>query len=273
MKKIMFYFLVGLFVAFLSVMPVSIAEASVLTFDDITSDRTTLMPKSYEGFNWKNPSLVVSNSVFERIRSPLRATSGKYTNVGRFSILEKTNGTSFDFNGANFANINPFTGGGLYTLGIKNGKLLNIDHHVGISNIRYNWITADYMDIDRLIILSDSRGLWSMDDFTTNKKPSVAALVKPIFTDITESFNWNESWLYPEIQRQWNKSKYELKYDSPTAYYSALQVQPIFDTLRPENFDNAPAPVPDPSTVLLMGLGLCLISRITKRKYTESRLA
>jgi len=168
MKK----FLLGAVLGFLVLMSFNQANATVLTFDDLTSGYYDDI-NVYGGLNWYNFGVFrkdydkyVNNAVVSGNFAAVSNMHGQYD-----SYIYSTNGT-FDFTGAYLTSYH-FSENPMTFIGRLNGQII-YQNTFTVSNQTPTAIQLNYMDIDRLDVIAghvnNSSGEYvCMDNFTINE--------------------------------------------------------------------------------------------------------
>jgi len=175
-RKVLFSFLVVGLVLGLS----TVSGATVLTFDDLTTGSTMIIPNGYGGFNWSDMGALngvtysSGNSGYNNGR-----VSGSYVAYNRYAnVGSVTRATTFDFNGAYF------TGAWRDGLNLRVAGYLGASFVYGksftVDSTSPTWVDFNFSGIDRLTLtsaggtenpnLGGSGAHFAMDNFTFNEK-------------------------------------------------------------------------------------------------------
>lgn len=155
---------------------VTSANATVLTFDDISTDSIGTIGDGYGGLDWDNMGFIKNtfnaNSGYDN-----GTVSGDYTAFNQWAQVGTVNDTSFDFNGAYL------TGAWNTGLNIKvTGSLNGADIYsqtVTVDTTGPTWFDFNFLGIDSLAFSSfggvnaelggGAGAHFAMDDFTFNQ--------------------------------------------------------------------------------------------------------
>lgn len=163
------------------------AQADVLTFDDISSaSNTSPIPSSYAGFTWGDQWQVISDSYYSGTSygNTYGSPSGEYAayNASGALTISTTSDSLFDFRGASFTgwassdSAAGYTSQSITVKGYRGGALVG-SVSMPLPTNRYEWLSADFLQVDTLVFLNDGNTgrWWIMDDFTfeqqTNQAP------------------------------------------------------------------------------------------------------
>ncbi|MDY7031668.1 MAG: PEP-CTERM sorting domain-containing protein [Thermodesulfobacteriota bacterium] len=178
MKKI-FVFLVTVLFVFSGV---GISMATVINFDDITTENYAQVPSDYEGFSWDSNFYVASDDLYSTFcGNSYGSTSGEYAAFNGYgtAAFEVTleSGDDFDFVGAFFTgwalddNYYNSTSTSITVIGYNDGVLVGTIT-MDLSADSYEWLTANLTGVDQLVFQASSDGTWwLMDDFTYEAAP------------------------------------------------------------------------------------------------------
>jgi hypothetical protein len=175
MKKL----LTGIFVTLALVLSVQLANAAVLTFDDITTAELATIPDGYGGFNWQNDDSTQmiawnKNSWSAYPGVGLGTVSGDYSaiydtwNNPPIEIVAQSG--VFDFNGVYLIDINL----GVYDVLIQgfNGANLVNQAQITLSNSDpFHFTSNSFVGIDKLVftnIGATGNSALQMDDLAYN---------------------------------------------------------------------------------------------------------
>jgi hypothetical protein len=161
-------FLMGILMAMFG--SATLAQATVLTFEDLSGNVTTPISDGYGGFNWNSAASVIS--ITKDFHPGSGYQVGTIGNISVFNAYGSTptnidwadqNGT-FTFNGAQFTSA--WYDQQLTFKGYKDGNELYSQTY-SISTVTPLLIELDWFGIDRLQINS-TNAHWDMDNFTFN---------------------------------------------------------------------------------------------------------
>lgn len=170
-----------LLVLVLSCLNINVAQASVLTFDDVTADTWDAIPNGYGGLDWTNFWVVAPHLDFSLDASSgwqNGLISGDFVAYNRFGDpAEVSSSTAFDFNGA-YINAAYRDGLQVTATGLRNGAQLyqtTIAVDTGVSQ----FFAFDFMGIDTLLFGAEggtAPDVWdgahfNIDNFTINTAP------------------------------------------------------------------------------------------------------
>lgn len=169
------------------------AQANVITFDDITSGITNVnVPNNYAGFNWLNQTQTLYDGRFmEVFGNNYSAPSANYAIFNKYGTREISIAFNevINFSGAYFSGwgINNklakdgTTATSVTVLGYQGESLVD-SRSMNLTTNQYDWLSANLLGIDRLVIQSSSdRTWWLMDDFSydTPINDATAAVPEP----------------------------------------------------------------------------------------------
>ncbi|HOE67896.1 MAG TPA: PEP-CTERM sorting domain-containing protein [Candidatus Hydrogenedentes bacterium] len=156
------------------------AQATVLTFDDVGPNMTTI-PNGYGGFDWTNMS--VSDSRADYDASPGYVTgvvSDYFTAYNQWGHVATIAASTFTFTGA-YLTAAWNEGLNIDVLGYRNGSLV-YSSTVVVDPYAPTWFAFNYMDITSLVmqsyggvdVIPGGEGVhFVMDNFTFNESPVV----------------------------------------------------------------------------------------------------
>ncbi|MDY6950017.1 MAG: PEP-CTERM sorting domain-containing protein [Thermodesulfobacteriota bacterium] len=184
MKKLLGSFLCCAILAF-----GGIAGADVIGFDDLTARVNTsttgyslsdaYVPNLYEGFIWGDEVYQVeSDAVFQDVfhgntYGAPSSNNAVFNDDGNVTVTMESN-DPFNFTGASFTGYTYYDGAASYTAasvtvtgflgGVQQGAPVTLS---GIDSSGYDFLTANFVNVDELVFASDGAGrYWLMDNFT-----------------------------------------------------------------------------------------------------------
>lgn len=145
----------------------SIANATVLTFEDLTNSEAAPIPAGYGGFNWDSGWYLYNDDIY-----PNPAHSGHYGIVNNFGNdplgLQISSDSSFDFNGAwvsgwSFNSPQVLKAQGFDQFGNLLAETAWLEIAVGVNS----YLQADFAGVYRVNFVGGQ--YFTIDDFTFNE--------------------------------------------------------------------------------------------------------
>ena len=158
---------------------VGIAGATVIDFDDITTDYYSQIPSDYEGLNWDINSYVVSDNYYmSNFGNSYGSPSGEYAAFNGYGdpaiSVSLGSGDAFNFIGASFTGwayenaFAEYSSTSITVTGYNNSTSVG-SVAMDLAANQYDWLQADLMGVDQLVFqASGDARFWLMDDFTYN---------------------------------------------------------------------------------------------------------
>lgn len=164
----------------LSAMLVSSVNASVLTFDDLSTGVNNVAD-GYGGFDWNASSggiYSISKDVLPGTGYDYGAVSGNTSVFNAYgssgNTIDLAGSGTFDFNGASFTSA--WDPQDISFEGWSNGALLYTSANFAIDTTTPLFISLNWFGIDRLTI-NNTGSHWAMDNFTFNEPVPVPAAI------------------------------------------------------------------------------------------------
>ncbi len=154
------------------------AAAAIINFDDITTSGSGSLSSTYQGYQWSSGWYVHSDQRYQNVyKNSYGSISGEYAafnGFGRETMTLKSSGL-FDFTGAFFSawawrdNLASFSSRSITVAGYRSGSLID-QLTMQLSADQFDWLQADFLDIDELRLMSsNNRQWWLIDDLTLNE--------------------------------------------------------------------------------------------------------
>lgn len=162
--------------ALLAATACTMANATVIHFDDLSGDETLPIDAGYAGFDWTNMGTVRSDaypgSGFEA--GTVSGGNVAYNGYGAPATVASSNGSGFAFTGAYFTSA--WVDQEISFEGWRNGRQLFASGAYTLETTAPTWIQLDWAGVDTLVIYNSSPTQWAMDEFTV-PEPGALALV------------------------------------------------------------------------------------------------
>jgi hypothetical protein len=161
-------------IALLAVAACSLANATVIHFDDLPGDETQPVAAGYAGFDWINMGTVradaYSGSGFEA--GAVSPGNVAYNWYGAPATVATSDGSAFGFTGAYFTSA--WAEQEISFEGWRNGQQVVTSGAYTLGTTAPVWIHLDWAGIDTLVIYNSSPTQWAMDEFTVPEPGSLA---------------------------------------------------------------------------------------------------
>ncbi len=162
-----------------------IAHAAVIDFDDVTTSGYAALSSNYNGYNWGSSWYAHSDERYANVyRNTYGSTSGDYAafNGGGQRVMRLTSLSLFDFTGAYFSawawrdDFWNYAATSITLQGYRQNALVE-SLTMQLSADQFDWLQADFQDVDEIHFISSGSGKWwLMDDLTVNAS---GALLNP----------------------------------------------------------------------------------------------
>jgi hypothetical protein len=168
-------------IALLAAAACTLANATVVHFDDLSGDETQPIAAGYAGFDWTNVGTVrvdaYPGSGFEA--GTVSPGNVAYNWYGDPATIASSDGRTFAFAGAYFTSA--WVDQEISFEGWRNGQQLFASGAYTLGTTAPTWIQVDWADIDTLVIYNSSPTPWAMDEFTVPEPGSLALVGTSLF--------------------------------------------------------------------------------------------
>lgn len=152
------------------------ANALVVDFDDIDASVNYAMPSGYAGFTWDGNWGIETDSDYATYGNTYGSPSGENAAFNGDGIsVALSNGVDFDFNGASFtgwaADDGPWdaNAASITVEGWDDGLLVG-SVSMSLSTNQYDWLSAGFLSVDKLVFYSSEEPKWwLMDNLAVNE--------------------------------------------------------------------------------------------------------
>jgi hypothetical protein len=163
-------------IGLLATMACTLANATIIHFDDLPGDETLPIDAGYAGFNWDNMGTIRADaypgSGFEA--GAVSPSNVAYNWYGNPATITKADGKAWEYTGAYFTSA--WVDQEISFEGWRNGQLVATTGAYTLDTTTPRWIQLDWAGIDTLVIYNSSPTAWAMDEFTV-PEPGTLALM------------------------------------------------------------------------------------------------
>lgn len=154
----------------------TLANATVVHFDDLSGDGTQPIAAGYAGFNWDNMGTVGADA-FPGSGYDAGAVSPMNTAFnwdGGTATVSTADGNAFAYTGAYFTSA--WADQEISFEGWRNGQQLFSSGAYTLDTATPRWIQLGWSGIDTLVIYNNGPTQWAMDEFTVPEPGSLALM-------------------------------------------------------------------------------------------------